>query len=253
MLSNIHIAVRSIPARELEQQMQASMIAPPLYTWVTDDAGQIQWLTEALIKANNAPESITKSTWCNRDYVIGLFDLLGTKPRTGIDARDINNYLKESINNKKKVVLHLRGEWENFCQPNKILEWFNKNDEPIRLKAALETFKKLYPHFSSMFFDFKNFEELLDTFERNQIPITERAAFLSAAKIKCSQMKSREKNKGKKKQCNVDLSLPTMSKLKQMAAKYDLSHAAIIEILIKKEHEKNLYIPARLKQISGDH
>jgi len=149
--------------------------------------------------------------------------------------------------------LQFQKDWENLSQPKKILEWFDEKNEPIRLKAALQTFKKQFPHFSSMFLEFNSFEELVDIFERNQIHVSERLIFLSSAKRKYSQLKSKEKNKGKKKQCNVELSLTAINRLKTLAAKYEISNAAVLEILLKKESERGIYIPEQIKQIYDDH
>jgi len=253
IISNIQNSIRQIPDAEIEQQMQASMLMPAFYSWVKNDAAQIQWLTETLIIATGAPKSIINSMWCNRDYVIGLFDLLGVLPGARIDARLINNHIKNSIEEKKRIVLQFQKDWENLSQPKKILEWFDEKNEPIRLKAALQTFKKQFPHFSSMFLEFNSFEELVDIFERNQIHVSERLIFLSSAKRKYSQLKSKEKNKGKKKQCNVELSLTAINRLKTLAAKYEISNAAVLEILLKKESERGIYIPEQIKQIYDDH
>lgn len=252
-ITNIQNSTRQITDAEIEQQMQASMLMPAYYSWVKNDVAQIQWLTETLIAATGAPESIINSMWCDRDYVIGLFDLLGVLPAARTDARMINNYIKNSIEEKKKTVLRLQKDWELLSQPKKALEWFDEKSEPIRLKAALQTFKKQFPHFSSMFLEFNTFEELIDIFERNQIHTSDRLIFLSSAKRKYSQLKSREKNKGKKKQCNVELSLTAINRLKTLATKYEISNAAVLEILLKKESERGIYIPEQIKQIYDEH
>jgi len=249
IIEKIQAALKQIPQEEIDQQLKSTMIIAPYYNWVSDDPAQLQWLTERLIKATQAPQSIQYSMRCDRDYVIGLFDLLGTLPRTIIDATNINNHIKKTLEQKKKSVLYLKKEWEIFSQPNKILEWFNDDQDPVKLKAASQIFNKQFPHFTSFLSEFSNFAEMVDTFERNQIPTAERLIFLSAAKRKASKLRHKENNKDKKVQCNLDISLTAKARLKKLAAKHRISQANVIEFLIQKEFEKSSTFPEVQEQI----
>jgi len=165
-----------------------------------------------------------------------------------MDSRKINDHIIKSINSKKERVSKIKNEWETYNQERKCLDWFDDEKEPIRLEAGWHTFKKQFANLAQYHAEFSSYQELLYIFDSHQVPTLDRLFFLTSAKKRCSQLKNKEKNKGKKKQCNVELSITANNRLKKLSAKYQLSQAAIIEILINKEHETNTYIPETLNQ-----
>lgn len=52
-----------------------------------------------------------------------------------------------------------------------------------------------------------------------------------------------------KKQHNFILSDKAIKRLDKLADKHDLKRTQVLEILLKLEEEKGIYIPARLKQL----
>ena len=248
-IKEIKAALKQITQDEIDQQYKSNILSEALYAWVEEDREQLEWLANNLAYVS---KSINHTAIYDRQYIIGLFDLINSSPIIYLNYDSLNNYIKDSINKKKKIVSHLKQEWIKFSQPKKALEWFNCKEEPARVKVGWQVFKNTFPHLLSFSDEINNFEELIDKLESTGVTPADRLIFLSASKIKYSQFKSKEKNKGKRKQCNVEISLNAINRLKKLSAKYEISQGAVIEILLKKEIEKGIYIPERLKQTQDD-
>ncbi|MNC73203.1 hypothetical protein D3C75_1243630 [compost metagenome] len=71
---------------------------------------------------------------------------------------------------------------------------------------------------------------------------------MSSIKKRWSQNKYRAKNT-EKKQYNFILSDKTIKRLDKLADKHDLKRTQVLDILLKMEEEKGIYIQERLKQL----
>lgn len=241
MIENIQNALYEIHPELIEQQRQASILEASFYAWVKDDTEQLAWLTNKLINITNPSTPIINSMHNDRDYVIGLLDLVNSTTKINCDPRMTNDYIIKSRREKIETVHAIKNEWETHNKKRKVLEWFNNRKEPIRLEAGWHVFKKQFSNLAQHRAEFTNYQELLYIFDNNNVPTIDRLFFLSSAKKRCSQLKNKEKNKNKKKQCNVEISISAINKLRKLAAKYQLSQAAVIEILLNKEFEKKFY------------
>jgi len=249
MLENIQNALNEINPAIIEQQYQTNILEESFYAWVKDDIEQLAWLTENLIIATKATAPIIYSTQNDRDYVIGLLDLLNSTTMINMDSRQINDHIIKSIHAKKELAYKIKNEWEKYSQERKALDWFNDKKEPMKLKAGWHIFKKQFPNLAQNHPEFNSYQDLLYVLDCNHVPTIDRLFFLSSAKKRCSQLKNKEKYKGKKVQCNVEISPSTVNKLKKLSAKHQLSQAAVIEILLNKEYETNTFIPEALGSV----
>lgn len=249
MIEKIQNALYEIQPAIIEQQRQANLLEASFYAWIKDDIEQLAWLTEKLINFTNPSTPIIQSMHNDRDYVIGLLDLANSTTIINYDSRAINEHIIKSRQSKKELVHQIKNEWEKHNNEKKVLEWFNDKKDPIRLEAGWHVFKKQFSNLAQHRAEFTNYQELLYIFDSNNVPTIDRLYFLSSAKKRCSQLKNKEKHKGEKVQCNVEISPSAVNKLKKLSAKHQLSQAAVIEILLNKEYETNTFIPEALGSI----
>lgn len=62
------------------------------------------------------------------------------------------------------------------------------------------------------------------------------------------QQQQRRANNANRSQCNFELEAATVAKLKALARKYDISQAAVIELLVREESERPFHIPEKLRR-----
>lgn len=245
-------AIGNITKDQIEQQIQANFVIPPLFFWITNDRDQLEWLYAQLKNATLTLNQIWPAEQIDRNIVIGLFDLLNSTTVIHLDWDARNAHTRKSLGEKKVAIAHLKKQWELLSQPKLLLEWLDNSEEPERIDAGWQVFRKQFPHLASEFAKFENFSEVVDTFDRLNIPHSDRIHFLTATKKQHSRNRSKEKNKGKKGQCNLEISLAAIKRLKMLAKKHEMSQATVMEILLLKESEKGSYIPERLRQTQDD-
>lgn len=238
--------LNSIPEDVLEVQKTAGFLPPYLYSWITDDEHQLNWLFSQLVNSTDLTKSIKAAQNKDRDFIIGLFDLLDSEPVLP-PHQSINHYIQKRLEEKQNKVSHLNKAWEKFSHPQKILEWFNCPQEPERINVGWQIFSKRFPHYTNPFNKFENYSQLLELFDKCNIQLLEREIFVIQARKRYSQNKSREKNTNKK-QLNVVLSTTTINTLDKISKKHGLTRGRVIEILLQKEKEKDIYIPEKMRQ-----
>lgn len=93
---------------------------------------------------------------------------------------------------------------------------------------------------------FETLEDILIFFDNANYPREKEELYIGKIKKGWNQKKYRENLKGKA-QYNFVLSDKAISSLENLASRYEVSRARLLEILIEMETEKNDHIPEKLR------
>lgn len=205
-----------------------SLLPEECFTWVTDEERQIQWLLTYFKSRSGFNIFPIPPRLLGRNLLIASIDLWATE-----------------LDQKSIAVSEMKLAWNQCKQNDSIFNWFKGKDEALRCELAWNWLKQrnefsvfgLPPIFS--------YENLLLVFDRFTTIQAEKIIAIDAIKKRWSQQQYREKLTGKK-QVNLILSDKAIFGLDKLAAKYDLSRAKVLEILIQFETEKNGYIPEKI-------
>lgn len=153
---------------------------------------------------------------------------------------------------KSKEVIDMRNAWDKHTERDHIFKWFWTDELTARCELALNWLKDTK---NISFLDLPStngsYQKLLMVFDRATTNYSEKELWIKAIKGRWAQNKYRKKEEGKK-QVNLMLSSNAISKLDELAKKYDLSRAKVLEILIQFEEQRNSYIPEKMKLINLD-
>lgn len=251
-IDKLNSVLYRFPKQEIEKQLESCFLDINNYSWITNDRNQLNWIINNFSKENLFTDGLYYLFENDKNFVIGLFDSCFHE-----DFIKKNNNLKHMYYEKSqeyRILLNnkLQEEWLLHSESERVLEWMNSNEEPGRLKAAWQVLRKLYPEALGTYAGPENLQYIKEFFNINNLGIPYIVLFLEQVKRKHSQNKSKEKTKHTKKQCNILLSTDAIKRLNHLKNKYEISQAAVIEILLLKEVENKMYITERLRQTKVD-
>jgi len=151
----------------------------------------------------------------------------------------------------RTIAQTLHSEWEQQEKEDRKFDWFKQDEEETKCEFAWDFLRKKNYSLGLLTEKFSNIEDLLVYVYTNKPSEDTIELLLKNAKSRWSQKEYRRKN-AEKKQCNLILSKNAINRLKNLADKYDVSQAKIIEILLKMEDEEGAYIPKRIKALMDD-
>lgn len=215
--------------------------------WITKEKCHSKWI-EWHIKNKlqiNFPHSIQHSQ--NHIFTPSEFRTPVHLSGTSLDIAMIDFYLffmDEKIYNASYEVNLIRINLNEHLKFKKNFEWINDKHAHEKIDIYLEIFRKHIktplpfsgysaPH------DYEEFIIWLDFFNSTAF---EKLSINKDARNRWNQRVRREKEKHTKRQCNFNLPIDIFKKLSELAKKHDLDRIDIIEILIKYESEKDIYI-----------
>lgn len=198
--------------------------------WITDEVRQIQWLFSRFLRITNYQIHMPPPRLTGRDLLIATIDTWN------VDLIYKNN-----------TVGQLERDWSQHTQNDRQFEWFKGDDENSRCALAWDWLKEKnnYALFGTT--APSNHESLLMLFDRLQKSDAEMKLIIDAIKKRWNQQQYRKKNTGKK-QCNLLFSSHAITKLDQLAAKYDVSRSQVLEALIRFESERGIYLPEKMRR-----
>ncbi|MFZ6745955.1 hypothetical protein ACO0LC_22245 [Undibacterium sp. JH2W] len=198
--------------------------------WITGEVRQIQWLLSRFFRITNYQIHMPPPRLEGRDLVIATIDTWNV-----------------DLTYKNNVVGQLERDWNQHTQNDRQFEWFKGDDENSRCALAWDWLKEKnnYALFGST--APSNHENLLMLFDHLQMSDAEIKLIIDAIKKRRSQQQYRKKNTGKK-QCNLLFSSHAITKLDQLAAKYDVSRSQVLEALIRFESERGIYLPEKMRR-----
>lgn len=149
---------------------------------------------------------------------------------------------------KSEIINQMRSEWETHTESDHLFKWFDDPDEKEKLNTAWEITKDKYSFLVFHQNQPQERDDFIILLDSILITTPEKILLMNSIKKRWSQNKYRAKNTGKK-QYNFILSDKTIKRLDKLADKHDLKRTQVLDILLKMEEEKGIYIQERLKQL----
>ncbi len=252
IISKINSALTHISNYEINMQQFSFALDNKFYLWIKDNPEQLSWLENQLIEKYEFPVKDLPRVKFDRRFIISMLDSYKHETGTPSDSAWLGDYTGIAQQTRIEFSTKLHSEWWAAEGDKKVLEWINDSKEPERLKAGWQVFRKQHPELLVDYAGPEDFQEMINLLNKGNVEIPYRELFLDKVKRKHSQNKSKEKTKNKKAQCNVLLSLAAIKRLNNLKDKHEISQAEVIEILLLKEAERNIYIPERIRQTQDD-
>ncbi|HEJ6046277.1 TPA: hypothetical protein SL824_003607 [Pseudomonas aeruginosa] len=217
--------------QSIENQKITDLLPEQSLQWITNNKRQnafiIRKLTEKTgITYIGAPDNLT-----GRDLTIAAIDIWQTDK-----------------SQKSETINQIRSEWKIHTEPDHLFKWFDDLDEKEKLNTAWKITKDKYSFLVLHQNQPQERDDFIILLDSILITTPEKILLMNSIKKRWSQNKYRAKNTGKK-QYNFILSDKTIKRLDKLADKHDLKRTQVLDILLKMEEEKGIYIQERLKQL----
>lgn len=204
-------------------------LVPDSYlSWICDDLRQGSWVFGRLGWLFGLSLDLIHPALTGRQRVIAL-----------IDSRFID--LQQKIDHIQKA----ENDWILWVERDFVFDWFKKKCERERCGFAWDWLRRNYPDKTSGKAFFENYQGLLLFFDGFSQVEAEKLLVIEKIKKAWSQKQYR-KNLEDKKQCNLLLPEKTLRLLDELSERHSLAKSEIVDLLIKDEFEKGIYISERL-------
>lgn len=215
----------------IENQYRIDFLPEQSLQWISNKKRQNAFLMKKLIEKNEFNYTGVPDNLTGRDLTIAA-----------IDTWQIDKTKKSEIINQ------IRSEWETHIESDHLFKWFDDPDEKEKLNTAWEITKDKYSFLVFHQNQPQERDDFIILLDSILITTPEKILLMNSIKKRWSQNKYRAKNTGKK-QYNFILSDKTIKRLDKLADKHDLKRTQVLDILLKMEEEKGIYIQERLKQL----
>ncbi|MEH6801339.1 MAG: hypothetical protein V7681_18825 [Halopseudomonas sabulinigri] len=214
----------------IEEHRNQAMLPKQSFDWITEARWQNSFIQRRLIEQfgyySTSPDLV------GRDLTIAMVDITS------------NLTLKQ----KDNLLNNLKLEWNNRQGTQRQYRWFRDDKEKQKVAFAVEVAKKRYPDLPWYSVFIKDCDDLLVFIDAPPFNQADAEVVLNDTKKKWSQQKYRLSLEGKKEQQNFLLSLEAVDLLKELATKHSLKKNQIMELLVRMESEKGVYISEALKR-----
>lgn len=197
--------------------------------WITDEKRQAHWLLSKIESYTGPYRFIPPTGMSDKDLVIVKIDLWAV-----------------DLTHKKLALNDLQEKWNEHSKTDNLLKWFKDDNKKCTLAWEWLNTNALFPIWTRPVQPFREYEDLLIFFDKSQFIPDQKTLYIDKIKRKWSQQKYRQSLTGKA-QYNFILSDKAIKRLDSLAETYDRSRTQIIEILLKMESEKNLYMPEQVR------
>ena len=215
----------------IENQNRIDFLPEQSLQWITNKKRQNAFLMKKLIEKNEFNYTGIPDNLTGRDLTIAAIDIWQ------IDKTK-----------KSEIINQMRSEWETHTESDHLFKWFDDPDEKEKLNTAWEITKNKYSFLVFHQNQPQERDDFIILLDSILITTPEKILLMNSIKKRWSQNKYRAKNTGKK-QYNFILSDKTIKRLDKLADKHDLKRTQVLDILLKMEEEKGIYIQERLKQL----
>lgn len=215
----------------IENQNRIDFLPEQSLQWISNKKRQNAFLMKKLIEKNEFNYTGVPDNLTGRDLTIAA-----------IDTWQIDK------NKKSEIINQIRSEWETHTESDHLFKWFDDPDEKEKLNTAWEITKDKYSFLVFHQNQPQERDDFIILLDSILITTPEKILLMNSIKKRWSQNKYRAKNTGKK-QYNFILSDKTIKRLDKLADKHDLKRTQVLDILLKMEEEKGIYIQERLKQL----
>ena len=247
-----HLSHNRNEASKIKEAIKYLLTAEDKLQWITGEKRQINWMTKkVLAQQTKSHESFIQNHLTHQpeyfeldvstnSFVIPEFL---TGKNLGIAIFDffvafIAGNLSDGSNQSKI----LQSLWAIQIENDKKFDWFNDKDAVSKrdIFQNLLISKKIPGNFyTRLIFDHDDFLIYLDNLNISEL---EKETIYKNTRDRWNQQKRRDRKKNTEKQCNFNLPIAINDKLNKLAEKYNLSRVEIIDILIRYEAQKELYI-----------
>jgi hypothetical protein len=232
--------MREVIARSLSRDRRLIKLINPMkdkflvpdnrLSWISNNERQCHWLHPRIndLTGRILPRGLVHLTEQSR--LIAMLDLW-----------DID------IEAKAREIEELRDQWIRHTAQDSQFEWFtDKKDGIKRCICAWEWIQNNHLLSSSRQPPISNYKELLMFFDQAELGDNEQKAMIQQIMRRWNRQQLDVRNPDKK-QFNVMLPITVIDQIDELANKYDLKRAKVVEILIQLESENSILIPEWLK------
>ncbi|WP_312481577.1 hypothetical protein [Stutzerimonas nitrititolerans] len=213
-------------ARGLERSRDRELLPEEAFNWVEKSGRQPKWLVaQAAKRAGLRIRSSVFRTLTDKEQLIALLDLWN---------RDFGQ--------KEISLRRLSDAWTEHARSDRIFRWFKDKDERAKCALAWSWLEKNKPRLTSRAEPFTKHTELLEFFDHSEASDEEKELYIEKIKRRWSTQKTREKAV-EKKQYNFVLPLSVNAVLDKLAEEHQLSRTKVLEQLILREKQHELYLP----------
>lgn len=221
---------RSYIVRRITRDKDRSLIPDASLAWIDTDERTYQWLLGRLLEITGARLPRRLVHLKSREHLIAI-----------IDIWDID------LDAKAREVESLSEMWRRHKAMDSAFYWFeDKKEGTRRCKCAWEWLEKNYQSPFKRQLPISNYKELLMYFDEADFGRIEQKNIINEIKRRWNRQQLDVRNPDKK-QFNVMLPVTVIDQIDELADKYDLKRAKVVEILVQLESENSILIPEWLK------
>lgn len=204
-----------------------SLIPENLLAWITDSKRQHEWIKSKLSQMNISGIPMPQSLE-GREHILALIDTLNVNFKSEFIAKNIQK------------------AWIEQLRKDEQLEWIKEKDEREACAYIWDWMYKNHPSRLGGHTEPTDHQGMLIFFDSVHMTELEKKQCISLARKNWRQNNRRKEPNGKK-QYNFILSDRAINRLDELCNKHEISRTQAIEILLKMEQEKGLYIEEWLR------
>lgn len=227
------ISSNEVIKQDIRRRIDSLILPDEHFRWISRDDRQIAWLIQHIDRMYWNGTFPRPPRLLGRDLVVAMIDVLELEPT-----------------DKVGIIRTIENSWHHHRHGDQSYKWFSGKDEVTRCECAWEWLQMKKPYLVSNRAPIRRHDEILMFFDQINLSDAERILTINAIKKRWSQQKFREKMTGKK-QYNFILSDKAIRGLDEIAQAYDLKRTQVLEILIKMEIDRGIYISERMKTLKN--
>lgn len=224
-----YLQTRTWRVEELLKERRKQLVHKREIEWITEDRRTTEWMTREIKNSTGHSQLDNYFDLKEKDLPIAILDVW---------QRDITQ--------KINLLRDLKQRWSNHRSNDKVYTWFK--DDNQKSQFAWDWLEKNPSVFTLGSTAFETFEDILIFFDKANYSREQKELYIGKIKKGWGQKKYRENLKDKS-QYNFVISDKAIDNLDKLAARYEISRARTLEILIEMEVEKNDHIPERIRAL----
>ena len=222
-----YLQTRTWRVDELLKERRKQLVLKNDIEWITEDSRVAQWMTREIQNSTGHSQLNNYFDLTEKDLPIAILDVW-----------------QSDVTQKTKLLRNLEQRWKSHKANDKVYAWFKGDDQ--KSQFAWDWLSKNLFAATLGSTPFETFEDVLIFFDKANYSREQEELHLGKIKKGWTQKKYRENLKGKA-QYNFVLSDKAIEVLENLASRYEISRARILEILIEMEAEKNDHIPEKIR------
>ncbi|MNV12806.1 hypothetical protein D3C71_1034240 [compost metagenome] len=222
-----YLQTRAWRVDELLKERRKQLVLKKDIEWITEDRRVAEWMTRGIQNSTGHSQLNNYFDLAEKDLPIAILDVW-----------------QSDVTQKTILLRDLEQRWKSHKANDKVYAWFKGDDQ--KSQFAWDWLAKNFFAATLGSTPFETFEDVLIFFDKANYSREEAELHIGKIKKVWTQKKYRENLKGKA-QYNFVLSDKAIESLEELAHRYEISRARILEILIEMEAEKNDHIPEKVR------